>query len=392
MKIPLLILATLLVLSLKAQKIDKDFVLTEAIYEADYNSRPAEPERAIGKALSGLSLGDLVEEEVLSREDMRGFALPLGVFKNDLPLNFERGMREMWEAKLRLALRREADLPAELVWTSLQAWAAMDQEPKKMNLSTYRTDMLQKASDRLQAWHQEEDYREKYSEARGEFMDLITENLSPNVLLGYNIQELIPPTHMTKDGTIKNINPLFKAYFLDRLLQEAGADFLCYFPARFDLVHSFGPFQFTPIAIADIKSNQRLNTKMKLYQEMSDLKTLEDHAQLAAIFAYNNWERLSYYLKLDGTLEQFNSYFKDYKNDEEKKRKLRILIAGMTAAMHHHPPKAYKMMRNYLEKNTDLNKIHYDLVEQEGNKQLQKYYRSAAEAYLILKVYHKVVD
>lgn len=385
-------LVLLLALSLQAQKIDKDFVLTEPIYNAQFESEAGEPERAIGKMLKGRDLANLLETKVINRDNMRGFALPLGVYKNSLALDFERGMREMWKAKLRLALRKGADMPAELVLTSLQAWAAMDAEPKSMDLSTYRAEILQPASQNLKSWHQETAYRQKYSKARGEFMDIISENLSPNVLLGYNIQELIPPTHMTEEGAIKPINPLFKAYFLDRLLQEAGTDFISYFPARFDLVHSFGPFQFTPIAIKDINANTRLNDKMQIYKEMSELKSLDDHAQLAAIFAYNNWERLSYYLKLDGTLETFNNYFKDYKTDGEKKRKLRILIAGMTAAMHHQPPKAYRMMRNYLKETTDLEKIHHDLIETQGNKQLRKYYRSAAEAYLILKVYHKLVD
>lgn len=70
--------------------------------------------------------------------------------------------------------------------------------------------------------------RPLYSDQRREFMDLISYNLTPNVLIGFNLQELLPPHYQSGYGPMKPVNPLFKAFFFDRLLQEGGLELVSY--------------------------------------------------------------------------------------------------------------------------------------------------------------------
>ena len=225
-------------------------------------------------------------------------------------------------------------------------------------------------------------------------MDLFISHFSPNVMLGYNLQELIPPTHMVK-GKIYNINPLFKAYFIDRLLQEAGIGIIQGYPARYDALLSYGPFQMTDLALKGIKERKRLFDEFKVYQSMSDLKSIQDHANAAAFFAYYNWEVLSGSLQANDLLKPFNNYFVNEEQDRlngVKERQIKILIAGLTACLHHQPAKSRRMMRELLASGS-LENIHYRILEMDAaGKQLRKYYRSAAEAYLIMKVYHKLEE
>jgi hypothetical protein len=58
--------------------------------------------------------------------------------------------------------------------------------------------------------------------------------------------------------------------------------------------------------------------------------------------------------------------------------------------MHHNPPDSFEAIKKYLKQNQDLSKMHYSWISKTDSKQLYKYYRSAAEAYLILKVYDKL--
>ena len=383
----LLLLLFISSLTLLAQESPtKDYLLATAIYDATFNSIDAAAELKISDYLKTKSLTNLVDSGIISREDMMGFALPLGVYKNEDPLDYYNGMFAMWQAKAYQMKKTNSRIDVNIMATAFEALTAMRQPTWKMDLLTYRADVLVPAKDSLSALHLQ--MQPLYSAKRKIFMDLIVANLSANILLAYNIQEMTPPTHMLADRRIKDINPLFKAFYLDRLLQEAGCEFVAYFPARYDAVNSFGPFQFTNIALSDILKNTRLVKEFKLFEDMSALKGVEDHALAAAFFAYDNWERLSYVLNSAGLLDDFNSYFEDYNSDEDKKRQLRIFIAGVTACMHHHPPNTFLIVKNYLKKvGSNLDALYYEMMAESGNSQLQKYYRSSAEAYLMLKLY-----
>jgi len=364
-------------------------LITAVIYNDTLGSANETTELWISKNLKGKTLKNLVEQNIISREDMRDLALPLGVFKNAEEVNFTRGMIDMWKMKAAHINRKSNTADADILMLALLGIEKNLSPEGQMTLLKYRDSLISPATRKLKVLHA--GIRKMYSPERAVFMDLITENLSPNVILGFNIQELLPPMHMLENGKIRPVNPIFKTYYFDRLLREAGVEFIHYFPSRYDQINSYGPFQITSMAVADIQANNRLTSDFKLYKSMDNLKTIEDHILLATLFAYSNWERLSYLLSSDGNLERFNDYFKDYAKDEQKTRTLRLFISGMTACMHHDPPATWKMVRNYLKEAETLDKIHYECIAQQGGKQLRKYYKSSVEAYLIMKVYHELM-
>lgn len=374
----------------QAQSNERDSLLSTPFYDDFLNSINSSAAEDISRRLSTMSLKDLVEREIISRKDMEGLALPLGIYKKSGNIDFATGMYDMWMSKAKNVQQNgSGKIEASSMITAIEAIELIKKNSsKKSNISIYRESVLTTACNTMKKLHAE--MIPLYSEDRRAFMDLIATHLSPNILLAYNIQEMMPPTHMTAKRQIVAVNPVFKVFYLDRLLQEAGYDFICYFPARYDGMHSLGPFQFTDIAIKDIKTNSRLMDKFKIFDKTTDLKTIDDHAIAAAFFAYSNWERLSYILKSEGLLKNFNNYFANAENDTEKKRILRIFIAGVSACMHHNTPDSFESIKKYLKQNQDFTKIHFSWISKNDSKQLYKYYRSTAEAYLILKVYDKL--
>jgi hypothetical protein len=371
------------------QSVSADFLITESLYNDDYSSVVGEPEYKVAKGLNGLELKDFVSAKIIRRDDMKGLALPLGVHGNNKPVDFTHGMLMMWEAKKKFLKKKGDSLSTDAQETMKRCTMEMSSDTSSPSLMEYRRNVIAPTRDTVFNWHQK--MMKLYSPERAKFMDIIMANLSPNVLLGYNIQELIPPKHLTSKLELKTINPLFKSYYFDRLLQEGGGVYVSYFPARYDRKNSFGPFQFTHHALDDVKSNNRLNNDFRVYSAMEDLKTLDDHALMSAIFAYNNWERMSMSLKNDTTILDFVEYFSDYKEDAGKKKELRIFIAGVTACMHHQPGTARQFVRKFMKSDKSMSTIYTDAVGLYGTGQMKKYYRSSAEAYLIMKVYHKLI-
>jgi hypothetical protein len=373
-----------------SQSPERDYLLTEPIYNDTFAVINSKTEDSISSRLMGKTLNTWLADSFLTRDNMRDFTLPLGVFKQEDSVNYTRGMLQLWKAKAYFIKRRSEQMQTKIFLTGMQACEVNLTAQDTMSLQQYRQNIIIPAQNELQKMHA--GIEPLYSHERAKFMKLIMENLTPNVLIGYSIQELLPPTHMLADGTIKAINPLFKICYFDRLLREAGTEFLRYYPSRFDGLLSYGPYQLTPIALEDIQTNHRLTKAFKKYKNFDSLKSIEDHVAVSAIFAYNNWERLSYLLQSDSTIHKFNAYFSDNTDDAEKKRKLQILTAGITACMHHHPPATNAMLRAFLNETDDLSRIHYECIKTKGNRQLQKYYRSSAEAFLLMKVYHLLTE
>ena len=68
-------------------------------------------------------------------------------------------------------------------------------------------------------------------------------------------------------------------------------------------------------------------------------------------------------------------------------RESKIVVAGLTACMHHGPAKTKKRVGFYVDRR-DGRDMHYRLRRDSLTPQLQKYYDSAVEAYLLAKVFH----
>ena len=380
----------LIITSVKAQKSDVDFLLSEPIYNDTFGVINHKTEKQICAVLMSKNMNALVADSIINVDNMRGFALPLGVYKRNDSVDYARGMLKMWQAKVAFIKKGGSQMQSIIFSTALKAIEANIEPTQKMTLREYRELYISPAVAEMKKMH--DLMRDLYSPERREFMSIITENITSNVMLGFNIQELMPPTHMLRTGEIKSINPIFKAYYYDRLLREAGVQFIHFFPSRFDRINSYGPYQLTPIAVADIKANNRLANSFKRYNSMNDLDSIQDHIIAASFFAYDNWERLSYQLQADSSISKFNTYFKNSKTEADKKRKLQIFISGMTACMHHQPSVGRRIIRDYLSETDSLTKLHYDCIQKKGNKQLKKYYRSSTDAFLIMKVYHEFIE
>jgi len=379
--------------TLAAQRLRGEALLTTALYGKEYQSLPGEPERRVAEGLRGLSLDDMASQGIIRRDDMLGLALPLGIHHRPGKVDFMRGMIEMWDFKARRMMSKGQALDPAVMHQALLVLARLRESPQKMSLRDYRDEVIAPAVAAVRKLHR----RSKLEDAdQQRFMDLVMQNLSPNVMLGFNLQEMLPP----RVGDANRwVNPYFKAYYFDRLLQEAGARFVAGFPARYDGLLSFGPFQMTEVALRELRNQAELGRELARFGGMGELVSLADHAQVATLFAYVNWRRLASFLQRYGGLDHANADFARASRSAEGRRDLRILIAGTTACMHHQPNAAHNVFQAYAKAHADLSEMHHTMIEEaieaelftqhpERLPQLQKYYRSAAEAYLILKVYH----
>ncbi|MEO1449345.1 MAG: hypothetical protein AAFV07_07425, partial [Bacteroidota bacterium] len=282
------LIGTLLLISghvLCAQTLSADAVITLSLYDEVYEPLAEAPEEQVAAALRGKSLQQMVEADLIRRENMAGLALPLGIYKYPGPVDLRRGMVQMWDAKARWAEERGLPLHAFLMRKALHLSLELQEPGYSLNLRDYREIVLERVVAEVQQLHRR--LRSDYTPERQKFMDLMVANFSANVMLGYNIQELIPPYHFVPP-TEKRINPLFKAYYLDRLFREGGALYVAGFPARYDSLISFGPFQLTRRALDDLQANGRLLDDFRQFKRMQDLVSLDDHALAAAFYAYNN--------------------------------------------------------------------------------------------------------
>lgn len=381
-------------LALSAQSLRGEALLTTPLYSETFASLPGEPERAVAEGLAGLDLAELVERNIIRRADMRGFALPLGVHGDKTAaVDFFSGMLAMWDAKAQRLMRRKATLDPAVMHQALLVLSHMRASTQRMSLRDYREQVITPAIEAVRRIHARHPLPDA---AQQRFLDLVVANLSPNVLLGFNLQEMLPP----RVGNANRwVNAYFKAYYFDRLLQEAGAAFVAGFPARYDGLLSFGPFQMTEVALRELQRQSDDIRELGRYGSMAELQRLADHALAAALFAYVNWRQMARFLARYGGLDHVNAWFAD----PTRQRDWRILLAGTTACMHHQPNATHNVFQAYAKAHQNLSAMPHAMIEAaieaelftqhpERLPQLQKYYRSAAEAYLILKVYHLLED
>ena len=369
-------------------------LLVRPIYDNEFNSLSKHPAKKIAKKLFQKDLNTLVFDSIISRSNMMGLALPLGIHNSQKidSISLIKGMCDMWQQKVKFAQKRNKLLPNDIALTSYHFInKVILSQDSLVDLRSYRKGVIEKAVNETKEIYTKRLANSPSNSEKRKFMNMFMDVLSPNILLAYNIQEILPPKHMI-DNQLYDINSLFKVYYFDQLLQKGSYAFLEGFPARYDTLLSFGPFQMTDISLKGISENTRVFDEFKVYKSMKDLKNIDDHPKAATYFAYCNWDYLASSLDAENLLKPFNEYFQDYQKDEEKLRKLRILVAGLTSCMHHSSAVTRRMLRESVEAKNFEN-IHYQILETaSANKQLKKYYRSSAEAYLILKVYQELKD
>jgi len=349
-------------------------LLTNKIYTSKYISLK-DADTNIAEVLYPLTLQEAVNKGYITK-NMSSLALPVGIMDIEegfLKVDYLRGMEDMWNYKKGIDRKEHLKKLRERFVNKFKLHST------KTSLRQYRSEEITYSTDLIKRLL----YKKKstYTPQKANFMQIIIDNLTQNVLLGYNIQELLPPAY-------KNIqiNPVFKAYYLDRLFKEAGKEFIEGFPARYDTLASFGPFQMTNIAMGGVvRLNKYLNKVDKLPSYVQDFKHLQHHTDASAVFAYYNWELMANTMAKFGVIDKFNYAFPLL-----SRKNRQIFVAGITACMHHLPTATRNLTAKYIKNSGSLNNLHY-MVRRKGfvNKfQLQKYYDSAAESYLLLKVFH----
>jgi len=188
----------------------------------------------------------------------------------------------------------------------------------------------------------------------------ICENIDGNSLLAYSMTELFP-----------NADGAFNKDFLSFLLQYWGTKFIEFLPAIYDDLASFGPYQFTYLAISETKNgkawasnmNPYLPEKSRIPGNVVDLKW-DDHHKAAYLFAmYNIWTLL----ENDRNVPALKLLtLPEYRND----------LTQLIAIMHNMPAywddflqEWYRLNTNpdYLYKKTH-NKDHKRIYEYDTNK------------------------
>ncbi len=353
-------------------------LLTKKIYTHEYDSIP-DTDEYVAERLYGLSLQEAVNKKIVKINHMKSLALPLGIVGTKKKrVNFVKGMRDMWNDKRGIKKSNQLKKLRNRFVHKVKRGTA------RTCLRRYREDEIAQAVSLVKKLFDKK--KKSYHPDKISFMELIVKNLTPNVMLGYNIQELLPPSYKKVQ-----INPVFKAYFYNKLLCEGGREFVEGYPARYDSLISFGPFQMTNMAMGEITKyyNKFLSKKDRLPRYVKDMKNMQQHANAAILFAYYNWALMANTLKKQNTIRKFNRYFPGL--DLKKKQ---IFIAGITACMHHLPAPTRTRVSSYIKKNSKFDIIHYDIRRKafDDKFQLQKYYDSAAESYLLMKVFHILDD
>ncbi|MGB1242315.1 MAG: hypothetical protein ACPG49_07330, partial [Chitinophagales bacterium] len=216
------------------------FIITEPIYDTYFNSRSGLQEKKIALTLFPYTLRSMAAHQLIKPKGMRDLALPLGIHGYNGKVDFKKGMKDMWEKKERWIEDNNYPLRQGVIDKKEFFIQKLKRGTQKTTIRNYRDQIIEPATERTKALHKKN--RKNFSVEKALFLNIITANLSPNVMLGYNIQELLPVNYQNNNTPI---NPLFKVYYFDRLLREGGIEFVEGFPARYDSHVSFGPFQIT---------------------------------------------------------------------------------------------------------------------------------------------------
>jgi hypothetical protein len=347
-------------------KRDRTYLLTEPVFNSRYE--PLGTADDIARSLYPLSLQELVDKGIVT-SGIKDLALPLGTRYGRKDVNFYRGMRDMWNAKQGIRGSRALQERRDHFLNEMR-------QPTKSSLREYRRNEIAKGIEAIG----ELDRNTKYDEETERLVRNMAEMISPNVLIGYNIHEITPPGYNERQ-----INPVFKAYFLDRLFKEAGKEFVEGYPARYDSYMSHGPFQMTNFAMPSaFGMNRYVSAGNRVPRYVQHLDGIQQHVNAASMFAFSNVVMLGNHLRRHNLLRKFNDGF-----ERMGEREKQILAAGLTACMHHQPAMTKERVGWYVDRRRPGNDMFYAL-RNSLTGQLQKYYDSAAEAYLIMKTFHEL--
>jgi hypothetical protein len=344
------------------QQIALTEIITYKLYDEQFLPISGADE-TVAKELYKYTLDDLVQMKALSskNEFQKDLWITLGL-RDTLNINFYNGMEDSWNDKLNRFSKKLTSKQKGILEDERDESLHKLKKPTLSSLRVYRSKeiaegitMLKELSENyLNTNHTGDSVRQ--IEMR-RLVKNISSDLSENVLLGYNIHELLPPSF---DG--KKINAVAKAHFLNGWLKDGGREVLERFPARYDIMLSYGPFQLTKWAMSEVSQNNLnsyVSQRYKSPSEMAELNKLQEHVNAAVKFAFANWLRIGDTLADNGKLKRFNEGYENM-NSRDKK----ILLSGITACMHHKPKETRAGVIKYLSNNSgknSMNEMHHEL-------------------------------
>jgi len=325
------------------------------VFDDKYQPKPYIQE--VARRILPLTLADIIAYEVV-RPTSDLYAFYAGIQDGQKQMvSFQEALKTMWKAKAeRSDCRQEAK--------EYGTWAVRNfpAEHTRVTLPDFKRDYLRRNLDDINGQVNWDDAinskfgsRNLSEETRADlirFMTIVTKNIDENVLMGYAIKELMP----------NGGNEIYNVHFFDQLLQTAGLEYVASIPALGDGYLSYGPYQFTTIAVEPTAAmfkrfNPLLSTPVPT--KMKDFGyDMNNHTRAAILFAYNNWYQLAVELsehnetkkKKDKSprrtlLEKFNDNFARLDDDSQ-----RMFVTGVTGALHHAPAHAIDTIANFSDK------------------------------------------
>ncbi len=293
--------------------------------------------------------------------------------------DFDFAMNSMWVKKVAKMDGRFSLLSAQ--------WAGDYEQEKtpKSNLAEFKETIGEELETMLANFDKESFYHvgdsvyvgnEKVSiefhPEKKRFFDNFLSHLNENILTTYTLTELFP-----------DISPAFNVAAFDKLLQEAGTEFVYKIPALADEYLSHGPFQLTSKIITPEGApslNEYFAEDSQIPASMKYIDTFQEHNRGAVMTILYNADILANKLYSAGEITSFNDNFEKLSKKEQE-----LFIAGQASAAHHYSSKSASVVRDYQQQVTEGKKNFADIVSSiDYGKGLNSYFDQSVRNYLVL--------
>lgn len=295
--------------------------------------------------------------------------------RNNGDIDFKFALSELWNRKNR---RPNVDgrfsSEAERMINSYDAKSS-----NKTDFTTYKANVREELESILGDLNSNGFFKKHFDEEknaghpeRQRFLENYMSNINEKTVMSYYLTELFP-----------DANPALNAVFFNKLLKEAGEDFINKIPALADDLLSFGPAQLTSHVINPRGApslNAYLSEFNRIPASMSDYATTSDHVKGSVLTMLYNAEILMNTLFNNNQLTNFNNEFEKLDSDKQK-----LLVTGHAVSAHHATgiaAGAYtRHTRRITESGEGFDNIHNDI----NLGRLQSYHNQSLRNYLMLK-------
>jgi hypothetical protein len=188
-------------------------------------------------------------------------------------------------------------------------------------------------------WAQGTAEREKYESAMAQCLVSLAARITPEIMQAYITTELMP-------------SPERGTAMLEFLTEHAGVEFIEIIPALGDNQLSFGPFQLTPDAVADVVHLQKIMHADLIPTSLEKFSKIEDHLRTGFLFAFHNLLALVQEACREGRYEEVITIVEA--SNFVKADKHGSVFMEFISAAHHRPGVAQKVMGRWLGENKSV--------------------------------------